>query len=208
MRKLQTFIVALSLGSPLAVTVACVRNSHDPSIALSKSIDPLVVNGTAYERSQLDLMGKGTIVIPENAVLEIVPCDKPCEVLIAKRLSVYAHPVEKITIVGKRHDMGCAVASRGDAIFVGTIGEYELPDHGGTSVELTFHIPEDIVVERRANLNGRKSMANMALNLDENTARAFASEAERNEASSFDWVRVTSVPDVSRAKDELMHARE
>lgn len=172
----------------------CGRSLVDRSIAYSDSCDPAVVNGTAHDIAQVELGTQRVIAIPMNAtVRECQP--GACTIYVKKHLGVLAHPPERISIVGQRKHMGCATACVGDTLLVATFGEYELPGHGGATIDLEMEIPKGVRIERRTDLAGPKSLANIYFRKrpDDSGAELLAPGNDTNEPCA--WRKLRDTPD-------------
>lgn len=183
-------------GGCLLILIAngCHRDLLDRSIIYRSSCDPRVVNGSAYDVSQLALDGVKTIIVPHDADVVRVDAGEPCKVVMEKSLDSSAHPPELFSIVNKRRTMGCAVARDGTSLLLSTYGEFIAEGHGGTSIRLSINVPDGIEVSTRDDLSGWKCAADRAFRKVEGPAH----EAHDLEAN-YVWTKLPSAPAASEA---------
>jgi hypothetical protein len=130
------------------------------AIIYTDSVDPLVVNGVAFDKAVAPVGGCARVVVPTDAHIERVDGIDDCTVLMKKSLQLAAHPPEMISIDQKRTEMGCAWTIIGDALVIGSFGEYVIEGHGGATQELTVRVPGRLIVERQTDLSGVNSIPN------------------------------------------------
>lgn len=137
----------------------------DPSVVTADKfridrIDWNVENGSAYDRSTVELGASNKVVLPEDAVVRRSGVPGKIQVLMEKTLGFGGHPGEPMSIHEARKEMGCATRVDGDVIMLATFGEWDSHIEGGATMKLIVIIPQEIDVERRKGLSGPKSAAN------------------------------------------------
>jgi len=134
-------------------------SADDPSIIVDahRAPSPEVENGTAHDRSVVDLWSANKVVLPDTATIRRAGEAGKVELFMAKSLSFCGHPPEPMSIHGARKNMGCAVRSEGDALVVATFGEWDSRIEGGASMKLVAVVPHQVKVERRRGLSGPDS---------------------------------------------------
>lgn len=172
----------------------CHRDLLDRSIIYRSSCDPLVVNGSAYDVSQLALDGVKTIIVPHDAEVVRVNAGEPCKIVMEKSLDSSAHPPELFSIVDTRRTMGCAAARDGTSLLLSTYGEFIAEGHGGTSIRLAINVPDGIAVSTRDDLSGSKSAAGRAFRKADDSAH----EA-RDLDANYAWTKLPSTPAAKEA---------
>jgi hypothetical protein len=130
----------------------------DRSLVLKPSAPSAdVENGSAYDRAEFPLgMAKRLAVPPEAEIVE-EGTGAAIRVFLQKTLSFAGHPPEKMSIRTGRNNLGIASRLDGDALVVGTYGEFSTKE-GGASVKLRFLVPKGTQVERRTGLTGDSSL--------------------------------------------------
>lgn len=128
-------------------------------IVYSDSADWHVTNGVAYDVSLLKMAGVNQLVVPASAQLESGPAGTDCVIRMRKSQGFMGHPVERVSIVDTRKEMGCAVLRRDEAILVGTFGEWDSNIEGGSSLKTTIVVPDGIEVTTQEDLSGPQSIA-------------------------------------------------
>lgn len=183
--KMKVFRSPGSLLVALMFVIGC-GGMRDPSIVYTKSIDPNVVNGVAYDKASIAVDGVSTVVVPANAVVERHRADATCDITMRKELAVFGHPPERITISDARRNMGCAYRREGNVIYLATFGEFETDGHGTRSIGLAISAPDDIVVEKRNGLSGGGSQANDYFSSSE--------ESDAGNEGATQWKKLRCVP--------------
>lgn len=114
-----------------------------------------VQNGTAYDRSTLELGAAKSLVLPEGTTVRRGGAAGTVELFMGKTLSFGGHPSEPVSIRTVRTRMGCAVKVEGDALVVATFGEWDTGVEGGTWMRLLLAVvPDGVTVEHRKGLVG------------------------------------------------------
>lgn len=183
-------------GGCLLILIAngCHRDLLDRSIIYTASCDPQVVNGSAYDVSQLALDGVKTIIVPHDAEVVRVEAGEPCKIVMEKRLDSSAHPPELFSIVDQRRTMGCAVARDGTSLLLSTYGEFIAEGHGGTSIRLAINVPDGVEVSTRDDLSGWKCAADRAFRKADDSA-----QEARDIDANYAWTKLPSAPATSVA---------
>lgn len=183
-------IVVLTVGLGLTFAgCSSVSMFGDPSVVLDKGPAPswYVQNGTAYDRATVDIGSAKTVIVPDTATVRRTREAGQVRLFMAKRLGFAGHPSKSMSIRETRKNMGCAIVVEGDAILIGTFGEYETIE-GGADMNLVALIPEGLNVEQRKGLSGDKSAAR---NREEGPLR-----------HAIGWKAVLDEPDPDRTAQE------
>jgi hypothetical protein len=114
-----------------------------------------VQNGTAYDRSTVELGAAKSLVLPEGTTIRRGGAAGTVELFMGKTLSFGGHPGEPVSIRRVRAEMGCAVRAEGDALVVATFGEWDTGVEGGAWMRLLLAVvPDGLAVEHRKGLVG------------------------------------------------------
>jgi hypothetical protein len=127
---------------------SCSRNYHT-AIIYSKSADPLVTNGTAYDRATIDLGANTSIEVPPNAKIEIAEQLGKVTLLMEKSFDYFGHPGSSLGIDEVRKGMGCAYLEADGKLRIAKYGEFSTGE-GGRFISLTVRVPKGIRVDRGA----------------------------------------------------------
>jgi hypothetical protein len=169
---------------------------RDGSITFTHSADPLVTNGIAYDRAEIDLSGLARVVVPKTAIVSRSADAHHCRLVVEKTQDFVGHPAERASIVETRQEIGCATQTNGNTIAIGTFGESDTHIEGGNYVHLRISVPEGVEVVRRDDLEGPDSVSNKALNPDR-----FSKQELDAAPSGAPW-RVPPVVPMARAERE------
>jgi hypothetical protein len=152
-------LLILGWFAGLVVLPSCNSPRPDPSIVVDESlrVDPEVENGTAYDRSVLELGKAKKVVLPDNATVRRAGEAGKVQLFMAKTLAFVGHPPEAMNLQGARKNMGCAIRADGDAFVVATYGEWDSRKEGGASMKLVVVVPDGVEVEQRKGLSGPDS---------------------------------------------------
>jgi len=157
-------IGALVVGSTIAAEPAATQPAEDPSVIIAPngpSTD--VVNGNAYDRGEFDLGTAKRLAVPADAeVMQGTGTGATIHFFTQKTLSFGGHPPEKMHIRTARNNLGIATQVDGDALVVGTFGEFSTKE-GGASLKLRLVVPQGIAVEKRTDLSGHASKVHSGL---------------------------------------------
>jgi len=130
----------------------------DRSLVLKPSAPSTdVENGTAYERAEFTLGTAKRMAVPPEAEVVEEGDGAAIRVFLQKTLSFAGHPPEKMSIRTGRNNLGIASRLDGDALVVGTYGEFSTKE-GGASIKLRFLVPQGTHIERRPGLTGESSL--------------------------------------------------
>ncbi len=120
--------------------------------------NPEVTNGTLHETAELDISGYSSVVVPETATVEKRKGAGHIEIQMEKEVDFHGHPPHPLRIEKARDYFGVASRKEGDALVLGTYGEWSSIE-GGAYVRMLVVVPEEIVVLKRADLSGENSRA-------------------------------------------------
>jgi hypothetical protein len=132
----------------------------DRSVVLSarKAPSTKVENGAAFDSAVLDLAGRTRLVVPDNAEVLRGAAGGTTRVYLKKTLGFGGHPPEPMSIRTVRKYMGCATKAEGEALVLGTFGEWKSKE-GGSRIKLVVVVPAGVEVEKVAGLSGPESAA-------------------------------------------------
>jgi len=135
----------------------------DGSITYMHSADPMVTDGTAYDRADLDLSRFTRVELPKSATVFKSADARHCRLVMEKLLDFAGHPGEAVSIAEDRKKMGCAMQTHGDTVAIGTFGEYDTHIEGGAFLHMVVWVPSSVQVVRRDDLDKPSSVANVAV---------------------------------------------
>lgn len=150
-------LTALALSAEPAAPPA-----EDPSVVVAPNGPSLdVVNGSAYDRGEIDLGTKKQLIIPAAAEVVQEGTGTTLRLFTRKTLSFAGHPPEKMHIRTARNNLGVATQDLADGLVIGTFGEFATKE-GGAELKLRLVVPQGITVEKRADLSGDASRVHSA----------------------------------------------
>lgn len=119
-----------------------------------------VEEGSVFEVARVALPeGVKKLVVPKGAK---VKGDAPAGALFVvteKSLRFKGHPAAAMPLEGLRANMGCATKVEGDGLVIGTFGEWTSKE-GGVDMVVAIRAPKELLVSRRADLEGFESVSN------------------------------------------------
>lgn len=146
---------------PLSALLATGCFPSYPSGSSKYTNNLLVDNGIVYEHAVLTQVAAGSqLIVPTNTKVIVDDTITRPMLAILKRQSIFAHPTKPISIEENKKRMGVVALYRETETRLATYGEYTLPGHGGTSVELTLTVPPEMKVATAEELGGPKSIGN------------------------------------------------
>ncbi|HVT81196.1 MAG TPA: hypothetical protein VHM90_11120 [Phycisphaerae bacterium] len=145
-------LVALGWGCALGLA-GC-----DSTVVNTYSADQgNIVNGIAYDAGVIDVGTAARVVVPEGTVVRETAGDRRVHIYLQKRLAWHGQPLIPTDIHYERHKMGSAYRREGDALILGTYGEWDSKAEGGAYVRLAVDVPAGMKVEMRKGLSGMES---------------------------------------------------
>lgn len=172
------------LSSVTSVLSGC---ASTPDISYLNSNSPNIRNGIAIDHAEIPFEQFDRVVLPENAGFERVRLSARCSLEMEKRLTIMGHPPEMISINELRTQMGCAFMLEGKTLVIGTFGEYDVEGHGGARIKLTVRLPDVVVVERRKELSGSKSLPNYIFGPRSQNAIAALRQKRGKDKEGHEW---------------------
>jgi hypothetical protein len=117
-----------------------------------------IANGSAYDKATIGIGTFKKLVVPESAEVRTGGTTGEVQIFMKKTLGYAGFPSESMSIKKSRKKMGCVAHAEEGALAIATFGEFDSHIEGGTSMELLFVVPDNVEVERRANLSGENSV--------------------------------------------------
>jgi hypothetical protein len=155
---LRAYARLLVLSFLIVGPLAAAEPVDDRSLVLKSSAPSAdVENGSAYDQAEFPLGTAKRLVLPPEAEVVEEGTGATIRVFLKKTLAFAGHPPEKMSIRTGRNNLGIATRPEGDALVVGTYGEFSTKE-GGASVKLRFLVPKGTHVERRPGLTGDSSL--------------------------------------------------
>jgi hypothetical protein len=132
------------------------KPAGDPSIrTLSYPFPPgskfFVENGKAFDRATVDIGKHTTLVVGEDARVEVRVGASDVELFMEKWMREEGRDNPN-SIRDRRKEMGCARKEEGGKLLIATYG-WCRHIHGGAGVRLLIQVPAGLRVERRAGLS-------------------------------------------------------
>ena len=194
------FVAPCTTGSNVHELQDHQKDREDSSIVLAelwKTVNGREVeNGTAYDKTQMDLEKHTKLVVPENVKIRTDGPAGKIQIFMAKTLAYAGHPPESMSIRQMRNQMGCAVKSENEILIVGPYGEWDSHIEGGASIKLIIVLPKGVTVEKRKGLpeEVRKSQDRVK------RGRPGKKTEERETSPQFSkgWKALVSEPDPQR----------
>jgi hypothetical protein len=112
----------------------------------SKSADPRVTNGSAYDAGELTLDAGSVLIVQNSAHVEHTSGSNVI-VYLERWVDFYGHPPRPITPLTARRSMGCAWLREGKLVWLATYGEWSNME-GAARTEVVVVVPSDVTVER------------------------------------------------------------
>ncbi len=183
----------LGLLFALVLCVAsCARNPRT-AIVYSDSADPLVKNGTAFDRATIKLGENQTVVVPFDAQVEFSEQPGRVTILMKKMMGFMGHPPKMITIDDARNTMGCACLASDGKLRIATYGEFVCGE-GSRAIQLTIRVPQGVRVEkdnREKELQRGQEVTGSPLELHQEGKETWCAL----EGSKQRWTPIPSEPD-------------
>ncbi len=105
----------------------------------------------------VDATGITCLVVPEGAVIVRVDASD-IRLRMQKALSFKGVPVQRLTPLDARRNMGLAWRESEGCLQLGTFGEFSTKE-GGASIQVIVDTPRPLAVERSTRLSGHASLA-------------------------------------------------
>jgi hypothetical protein len=148
---------ALLLTAPALSAEPAAPPAEDPSVVVAPNGSAGdVVNGSAYDRGEIDLGAVKHLTVPADAEVVQEGTGTTVRLFTRKTLSFAGHPPEKMHIRTARNNLGIATQGLADGLVIGTFGEFWTKE-GGAQLKLRVVVPQGIAVEKRTGLSGDSS---------------------------------------------------
>ncbi|RCS43230.1 hypothetical protein DTL42_18910 [Bremerella cremea] len=138
----------------------------------------LIDNGIVYEHAVLSqVSGDSVLVVPKNTQVIVDETIVRPALTIQKKQMILGHPTKKVSIETNKQRMGVVACYGESETRLATYGEYTLPDHGGTSIQLTLTVPTETKVVYAEELGGSQSVGNAIVENETSDADAWVKVA-------------------------------
>ena len=144
------------LGLCLAIGCAAPWSKE---VTYTETVDPKVRNGFVDEVATLESWGDAKVLVaPLGTHVHVSKHVSSPEVTLRKKLALYSHPSNRISIDEVRYSLGIAARREGDRVTLARVGEFSDNHHGGSSVEISVVVPPTVKVDLENGLAGKDSL--------------------------------------------------